>query len=166
MSDSITNIYLDTWLLRGLVSENAAEKADANHHMNKLRSNVFNISVPQIALGEVFAVIMRDFRSDPIVAYTKLKKLFDDLMGILDVDACLPPPTVKSLQYARELKEGDNNLRETDLLIVAQALADPDSQRLLTPDKDLLDSRIIKEKEKQLRFSGERNVLLKIVDGL
>ena len=88
MPDSITNIYLDTWLLRGLVSENVAERTEANHHMSKLRAHVFQVSIPQIALGETVAIIMRDFRSDPTVAYTKLKKLYDDVIQILEFFLC------------------------------------------------------------------------------
>jgi len=64
------------------------------------------------------------------------------------------------------LKKKDPRLKDTDAIIAAQALLDRYSQRLLTADTDLLHSRIIKDKEKRMRDEYERNLELKVVDGL
>ena len=161
-----TRVYLDTWLLRALVSDQGHERGDAKHELSKLVSNSFEVVVPQIALGEAFATIMRDYSDNLAEAHNKLIKLHDDLKLVIDSRTCLPSPTILSLQYAQEMKNEDSNLRETDLLIVSQALVDPESQRLLTADRDLLDSMVITNKEQELRDSGNRNQVLKIVDGL
>jgi len=161
-----TRIYLDTWLLRALISDKAQERSEANHEISKLRSQSFESVIPQIVLGETVSTIMRDF-SDPNDIHNKLAKLYDSIRPILNPRTCLPPPTKEAYKIAEELKNADGNLRDTDLLIVAQALIDPESERLLTPDKDLLDSEVIREKEKEMReIDNSRIKLLKIVDGL
>ena len=49
---------------------------------------------------------------------------------------------------------------------MAQALLDPDSQRLLTADRKMLESDVIVDGEERLGDSGSRRVQLGIVDGL
>ena len=160
-----TKVFVDNHLLRGMLSTKSLERQDALHQFNQLNHNTYEVVISQIALGELVSVTMRDF-NEPAELANKLGKLYEHISDVLDVSICLPPPNKKSIEIAIELKTGDNNLDMTDLLIVAQALADKDSQRFLTRDKKLLDSEIIKKKEEELRNNNERNQKLKIVDGL
>jgi len=159
-----TRVYLDTWILRALISKNNAERKDALHEITRLESNSFDVVISQVVLGEAFATIMRDYGSNDIRRI--LSKLYDSLVKIVDADSCLPPITVNIVEKAKMLKKKDPRLKDTDAIIAAQALLDRYSQRLLTADTDLLHSRIIKDKEKRMRDEYERNLELKVVDGL
>lgn len=77
-----------------------------------------------------------------------------------------PPITMNTLEEAKLLKDHDEYLDDTDAIIVAQVLLDPNSQRLLTVDRILLDSKVIIHEEKRLRDLGNRIAKLRIVDGL
>ena len=54
----------------------------------------------------------------------------------------------------------------TDLLIVSQALADPDSQMLLTADDRLVRSEEIECKDAELHGCGKRRSRLRLTDRL
>jgi len=160
-----TRVYVDTWLLRGLVSKKKHERMDAKREISRLESNSFDVVIPQIVIGETVSVLMRDF-PDPSEAKNRLVKLYDSIKKILDPSSCLPPISMLILEKARELKSGDGNLKDTDAIIVSHTLLDPNSQRLLTADTDLLNSEFIKQMENEMRASRIRRKRLKIVDGL
>ena len=161
----MTKVYLDSWILRGLVSKKSSQRGDAKREISKLRSHSFDVSISQIVIGETISTVFRDY-DDPNDAHNILTKLYDDIMPILDASSCMPPLTMDVYQKANELKNADSHLKDTDIIITAQALLDPNSERLLTNDRDLVNSRVIKEEEERMRQAGLRNVLLKIVDGL
>ena len=161
-----TKVFVDNHLLRGMLSETSLERADALHQFKKLNQNTYEAVIPQVAIGELVSISMRDFGDDPSEIHNKLGKLYENIHKILDVSICMPPPNKKSIEIAMELKNRDSNLDMTDLLILSQALIDRESQRFLTTDKKLLDSDVIKQKEEELRDSNDRVKRLKIVDGL
>ena len=160
-----TVVYVDTWYLVAAGSDKRREKSDGDRQFYKLRSNVFDVFVPQIALGEAVSVIVRDY-PDPGDACGRLSKMYDAVTSVLDPQSCLPPPTMEALKYVQEMKQNDRRLDVTDMLIAAQALADPESQILLTRDNILQHSWAIRDMEKRLRDEGERAERLRIVDGI
>ncbi len=160
-----TKVYLDTYVLRGLVSSKKPERSEALGEISKLANASFETVMPQIVLGEALATIIRDY-SDPNDAHATIKHLYDKIMQIHVPDRGFPVITMKILGEAKLLKDRDEHLSDTDAIIVAQSLLDPDSQRLLTADRKMLDSDVIVDEEKHLRDSGSRRVQLRIVDGL
>lgn len=160
-----TRVYLDTYVLRGLVSSNKPERSEALSEISKLANASFETIIPQIVLGEALATIIRDY-PDPNDAHATIKRLYDRIVQIHVPDRGFPPISVKILGEAELLKDGDGHLGDTDAIIAAQALLDPDSQRLLTADRKMLESEAIRGEEERLRNSGDRRAKLKIVDGL
>jgi predicted nucleic acid-binding protein len=157
-------IYLDTWLLRGLVSNKPSESSYCRSLVSKLK-NGYDVVVPQIVLGEVFAVIVRD-NQDPNKVYLKLKELCNELYNITKPNECLPPPTEDIINCMQRLRAREANVRDTDLMVVAHALIDPESERLLTEDKNILNSSEIQTMESQLRAEEKRVKQLRIIDRL
>jgi len=160
-----TRVYVDTWLLRAFVSNNKHDASDARRELSKLRSSSFEAVIPQIVIGEAVSTILRDF-SQPNDIHNKLSKLYDELQPILNFRQCMPPISMLIVNQANELKQKDGNLKDTDAIIASHALLDPQSQRLLTSDTDLLNSRVVIQVEEELRGSGIRRQKLKVVDGL
>lgn len=160
-----TRVYLDTWLLRALISKES-KKEEVRREVTRLRSNSFDVIVPQIVLGEAFGTIMRDY-DNPNEVRSILNKLYDHLRRMMDTPgSCIPPVTVDIMEKAKELKKADSYLGDTDIIIVAQALLDRTSQRLLTADTKLTSSTVIKEEERKMRQNDQRDLELRIVDGL
>lgn len=160
-----TKVYLDTWLLRAYVSEEPEDRADAKRELSRIRTDIYKIIVPQIVIGEAVSVIMRDF-DDPSIARLKLTNLYDELKNIMDMKTCLPSLNNDIFLCAQRLKGFESELTDTDSLILAHAILDPDSDRLLTYDKVLLNSKPIKDEEERMRNASGRTRRLKIVDGL
>ena len=159
-------VYVDSWMLRGVTSANLRDRTETMREFTKLRNPSYTAVIPQIALGETVSTMMRDMSDDANAFNTMTKKLFDGIANILDVSKCLPPPSPESFEIAYELKHRDGSLDVTDLLIVSQALADPDSQMLLTADNRLVRSREIKRKDAELHGCGKRRSRLRLTDRL
>lgn len=125
----------------------------------------YEVVVPQVALGEVFAIVMKnnEARSD---VEKRLVDLCDDLYKVANPKTCFPPPTTEIFQCTRDLTMQDSAIKNMDALITAHALTDPKSTRLITGDKSLLDSTVVRKIESELRESGKREVELRITDGL
>ena len=159
-----TKVYLDTWVVRGLVAKKRAEQNEVERMVRRLRYNVFEVVIPQIALGEAFAVIVRDY-DETREADRALCKIRKELSFLpLSAKKGMPPLTLEIVQKAQELQEADTYLQDTDAIIAAQALLDPTSQRLLTHDKSLLRSSAIVNMEEKMRENGERSEELRVVD--
>lgn len=95
-----------------------------------------------------------------------LTKLYDRLRSIMDMKASFPHLTQQVFECAQKLQLKDSYLEDTDSLILAHALIDPDSDRLITSDQILIDSTAITEFEQDMRDGGQRNTELRIVDSL
>ena len=88
-----------------------------------------------------------------------IKHLYDKIMQIHAPDRGFPAITMEILGEAKLPKDRDGHLSDTNAIMVAQALLDPDSQRLLTADRKMLDSDAIVD-GKHLRDSGNRRSIL------
>lgn len=163
----ITRVYLDTYFLNALISKKQSEKTEARDEFKRLQSNPgsFDVVIPQIVLGEAFSTILRDYGNDGDIL-DMLNELCKYLKETVDVETCLQSLTVKTLEKARMLMDNDEFLKDTDAIIMAQVLLDPKSQRLLTHDSVLMKSRTIKDEEKRMRASGQRELELRVVDGI
>lgn len=156
---------MDTWLLRALVSVDAGERGDALSIISKLEAHPHDIKVPQVALGEAISTIMRDY-SDASGAYNALKKLYDHLKRMGISRSSLPPIKIDIVDEAKILKRLDSRLGDTDAIIAAQALLDPVSQKLLTVDTVMLNSKAIADEEIRLRKEGKRCMRMIVTDRL
>ena len=78
---------------------------------------------------------------------------------------CLVPPINASVfSIMNKLRQVDEMLDPTDIMIVSHALADRDSKFFLTTDSKLLGNYKIAELERGLHEDGERETKLKIQD--
>ena len=159
-------VYVDSWLLRGITAMKPGTRTVTMREFTKLRNPSYTAVIPQIALGETISTMMRDMADDANAFNTVTKKLFDSIANILDVSKCMPPPSPESFEIAHDLKHCDGSLDITDLLIVSQALADPDSQLLLTADGKLVHSMAIKCKDAELYGCDKRRSGLRLADRL
>ena len=148
-------MYLDTSVLRNVVSRKHKERNDSKRLFASLKSAVCEVKVPQTAVGEAVTTVMRDFETSEWEQL--VGRIMRELGNVADPATCFPPldPTVaaKASEAMREV----GNLTKTDALIVAQAMLDPDSQELITTDKLILKARWFAKEEKRMRNSGERS---------
>ena len=80
--------------------------------------------------------------------------------------ACFPPPDPTVAAKASEAARGVKGMTKADALIVAQALMDPESQKLLTTGNLILDSRWLEVEEARMRNGGERSERLRFSEYL
>jgi hypothetical protein len=145
-----------------MVSNKDADIASAKETLNRFTSG-YEIVVPQAAIGEAATTIMKEYREDSKVLKRKLGDFADKLLNFLDAETCLPSVSPEILQHAQYLMQ-DCGVDPTDALITAHALSDPDSQMLITADRNLLGNYKVRTYEQSLRADGKRNVELWITD--
>ena len=75
----------------------------------------------------------------------------------------MPPLNAAVLSVVNDLVRAAPELDMTDRIILAHALADPDSIVFITGDKALLENKAIRRYEALLRKQGRRNARLAIV---
>jgi predicted nucleic acid-binding protein len=157
-------VYFDTWYLAGLVASKSTERSDMKHMLSQMKHG-FEVVIPHVALGEVFAIILKKNkkRAD---AEKRLIELCDDLNSVMNVESCMPPPSIEVFEYVEKIRNVDSEIKDMDLLITAHAMADPYSTRLLTGDKILLNSNALRTMESELRENNTRKVELRITDGI
>ena len=160
----LNRVYFDTWLLAGLVAKKSSERSDMKAMLSKM-THGYEVVVPQVALGEVFAIVMKKNENKADVQ-KRLVDLCDDLYKVANPKTGFPPPTTEIFQFARDLTAGDSQIKNMDALIASHALTDPKSTRLITADKNLLNSTAVRKIESDLRDDGKREVELRIADGL
>ena len=158
----ISRVYLDSYYLLEMITR--TPDSDVKKLLYTIKSNSFEIFVPQIVLGEVVAKIFTKPAQDREDALSKLHKVLQD-HGI-DPASCMPPPQGAVLEIARCLRNVDSYLYMTDVLIISHALADPNSKFFFTPDSKLTQNHKILECEKRLRDDNKRETELRISDGL
>ena len=159
----ISKVYLDSYYLLELVKEGDRVR-DVRRLLYKLsdKNNAFEVHVSQIALGEAFAVIYRDFESG------QRRDMAAKLMDVMERNgiyqsAVLPKGGAFSIMA--KLQQADEMLDATDTMIVSNALADRHSKFFFTNDSRLLGNREIIRLEKNLKQQGKRETDLKIQDG-
>lgn len=165
MESAIQDIYVDTCYFEGYLWGQKDEHENTSALFAKLASTVkkhqdIKIKIPFIVVGELINNLVRDGfntsqRGD--ILHNFFEKVFD-------LQADIIPPPSDCYHCANYLVKLDPRLIEnspTDCFIVLCALCDPDSARLLTDDKSLLESSSLKKIEKEMRENGERNRELK-----
>jgi predicted nucleic acid-binding protein len=149
------HIYIDTYYIQSyLLGHGDAEdyaKDQVRLARDRARKNgdIF-IKIPFLVAVELMNNVCRNGFND--TDKERFTSGFIDFMKDENVDFI--PNKNESLKLAVELKDRDNNLDVTDLLIVSQALIDKYSTILLTNDGRLIDSPEIdrmKKREDRLR---------------
>ena len=171
---SRSRVYLDTWVLVGLISGNREER---NHLewkiLKKLTGGAVDVVVPQVVLGEAVAAIMRkDGVKDKVDAIgAMLNCLLNNLERIPEMpsgDAEGPGPyekpgVPKTAKLTVKLCGEGFDLKFADALMLAHVLADPHSTHLITGDTRFRSYRV-KEFEREMREEGERVRELSVTD--
>lgn len=132
--------------------------------LHNLRSNAFDVFVPFVVLGEVCGVVFRDFKSDQD-RRDKTAKMVDIITSNGIQWENIKPTETDAFDIMVALRDKDNSLGATDIIILSHVLSDPDSKFLFTTDSDILENAAITELEKDLRDEEKRNTPLKIRDG-
>ena len=147
-------VYLDTWMLRLAASKRLGDRKIAAQMFARLESGVYEVKVPQTAMGEAAATVMRDFDEG------EWKEVYGRIMEMVgrvaDPSTCLPPPGPEEAEAARRILGKIPRLGMTDALIVAQALLDPKSQKMVTVDTLITTSHWLAEEERRMRQDGRR----------
>ncbi len=89
-------------------------------------------------------------------AVRRLRELFEAL------DPAIAWANEEVCRLAAEIRERDYRIKPADSMIAAQALLDPDSTRLLTTDREVIESKAIDEINERLTKEGRRRRKLKI----
>ena len=156
----ISRTYLDSYYLVEVIIK-VDLKSDVERLLYKISRDGFKIIVPQTVLGETTATILKkcDKREwfDRFGAFANIISKYN-----IDVNHCLPPPQGRVFAMMDKLQLEDTHLDNTDIMILAQVLYDPNSKFFITPDKKLLNNPVIEDYERRLRDSGLRREELKI----
>ena len=136
-------------------------------HANVLREimrrsgpDSYSLVASQAAPGEADAVILRRGRDAVGMLFALLALLADYRV---DPGRCMPPLDAAVLAIVNELMDAVPELDMTDRVILAHALADPDSVFLITGDYAMLENKAIMRYEEWLRAQGRRNAKLVII---
>lgn len=161
----ISKAYLDSYYLLELVKEGDRVR-DVKRLLYKLsNSNAFEVCVSQIALGEVFAVIYRDFESNRLGRRDVAMKLVSVMENNNIGSQSVVPPVGDVFSIMAKIRQADEILDVMDIMIVSHALADRHSKFFFTNDGNLLGNREIIKLERDLKQQGKRETDLKIQDG-
>ena len=153
-TDVAVVVYPDTWVLRGIVSKKHRERREAARLLARLRSGVYVVKVSQVIIGEAVATVMRDF--DPDEWEEVVGRIMQAIASVADPATCLPPLDTAVAKSARRLKTSIKRMTDTDALFAAQALHDPESQKVLTRDTLLTSSGELKKVAREMKENGER----------
>lgn len=156
--------HLDSNILIGKLIGRSDEQRHCRSivaRLNKLAHNQdVNIIVSQIVIGETIVKLYDRCSQD-------IENKISELLGIIRRwDAKTPPANREVYKIALKIIQNDNRLeyQPNDALIAAQALNDPYSERLITTDTIILESKYLVEIERELRNQGKRNTRLKFTD--
>jgi len=140
------HIYIDTVYLIHYLMGNGDEVSRARKQVKRAKQMVernsdIHVKIPFVATGEFINEIcynnMAQTEKSAIIAK------FFDLFRDTNIDFI--PAKAGAFRLAAQIKDRDNRLDDTDILIVAQALCDIHSTCLLTNDPKLIGSRTIEQ---------------------
>ena len=166
--ENLQNIYIDTSYFCAYLLGKREEKKASKDILQRIEDSVKNNSemqvvIPLTVLGELINDIYRDVDNKG-----KIDKLFYDFLVLVEkLGADFQPPKEDHFFYTtKRIKKEDklNIISNDDILIVAQALCDPDSSRLICQDRPVLNSNKIIDLEKEMRKNGKRNRRLRITE--
>lgn len=151
--------HLDTWAFM-VVLLGGKYKERVERMLRESGPSSYVLVASQTALGEASAVILR---RGPGAA-----RMLRALLGLLedyrvDPAKCMPPLDEAVLVILIELIRVVPNLDMTDRIILAHALADPDSSFLITGDSMMVNNPAIIAYEAHLRDHGRRNTMLTVI---
>ena len=121
----------------------------------------YSLVASQVSLGEAAAIILRRGPDAARMLKGMLALLADYRV---EPGRCMPPLDAGVLNVVQDLVLIALRLDMTDRVILAHALADPNSAFLITKDQMILNSAKADMYEKKARMSGLRNVPLRIVN--
>ena len=156
----VSRVYLDTYYLLEIVFK-GKYKGHAERLLSQTNNNSFEVFIPQIVVGEAVSQMYEKcgYRTRP----DHFLERFASMMQKYNLGHTnMPPPPNKSFQIMAELLNVDNRLVGVDVVILAHALADPDSKFLFTKDRVLVKNQNICDYELLLRHNGKRNTRLNI----
>jgi len=120
----------------------------------------FEAFVPQTVLGETASKILaREGHQDMLDKLDRTLQKYG-----IDARRSLPPAPKGAFAIMEELRKIDERLDGTDIMILAQVLADPDSKFFFTKDEKMLYNAAIQKYEQRLRSENLRREKLKITD--
>lgn len=122
-----------------------------------------DVNIPQIIIGEAFAIITRDSSTEDLK-----EKVFDlvELIKTLvsDTGSCIPPVNQETINMAKEIMADDSLIRWTDAVFISHAIVDLDARIVLTTDREIHYSSVIYDKIRDRK--EEFGATLKIVDSV
>ncbi len=131
---SRSRVYLDMWVLTGLVLGGRRDRRYFKQMLRKLDAGTIDVVVPQAVLGEAVAVVMRN---SPDNSLDLIGEMLGEIRNLVDPRDHMPPITAKIAELATNLNN-ETGMEFTDALILSHALCDPHSTHLITNDQELL----------------------------
>jgi len=169
--NSRKRVYLDTSYLYQIVMKRFTKKSD--DFSRQVEQSIYNaerqnyqIVIPQIAVGEIFAKLPKHIKGQQDLI-NMLNSLWTSLEKLLNKEfSGLLPIMYKGIDIVQRIKEYENRLEPTDIVIIAQAASDPCSDALLTLDKKITESKGLREFINELMNDGERTAPLRFLECL
>ena len=174
--DILKRVYLDTSYLIPIIKKRVTDKSDekssiVERSMYRAREK-YKIIIPQIVVGELFAKLPELMKNLTDEAHEhKVAKLVSSLIGVFEDYTGeefigLMPINREAIDISLKIVEYEDRIDFTDVLLVAQAAVDPQSEYLLTFDGGILKSTGISTFINKLVDDGVRSYELKITDEL
>ena len=160
---SRSRVYLDTWVLVGLVLENRGGRGYFKRIIHRLDAGTIDVVVPQVVLGEAVAVVVAVvMRERPDDGSDLIRVMLGEIRDLVDPREHMPPTTAEIAKLAVRLRD-DMGVEFTDVLILSHALCDPHSTHLITNDQELLSNKV-EDIEMKMRNDGKRSRRFSVSD--
>ena len=152
-------VHLDTWAVMDVLVGGKYAKVLVEI-MRRSGAGSYSLVVSQAALGEADAVILRRGSDAARMLLALLALLADHRV---DPGRCMPPLNASVLSIVNEFVRVAPELDMADRIILAHALADPDSVFFITGDCAMLKNSAAVRYEARLRAQGRRREKLVII---
>ena len=153
-------VHLDTWaIMEVLTGGKYADRVESI--LRRSGPGSYSLVASQVSLGEAAAVILRRGPGAERMLKGMLALLADYRV---EPGRCMPPLDAGVLAAVNKLVRLAPELDMTDRVILAHAMADPNSAFFITKDQIILNDADIRQYEKKTRKQGRRNTMLMIVD--
>lgn len=152
-------VHIDASIIVAYLNfEERDQYAHGHRVVSRLSKEVKRGSVEVVVSSTALAEVLLWVAENPGIRGTTSR--LSELFGMLSPRVVWPSEEVCEL--AAEIRERDYRIGPADSIITAQALLDPDSTRLLTTDREVIESKAIDEINERLTNEGERRRKLKI----
>jgi predicted nucleic acid-binding protein len=145
----LNRIYIDTNFLIDAVTGRDEEKSIQQSELDRIMNSSMQVHIPQIILGESFAIVARDSSSNDLKDnISTLVKLIQKLVPESNMKVCMPPINQVIIDKAREVKGRDNRpdweqMDWTDAIFISHAFLDRDARTVFTTDGRIQDSDLV-----------------------